>query len=171
MRCRVEVNFGNLIQRLDDHPFWPSYLMDAAAPPPNRVGLHLAIFAEPFLSLVLNGRKTVESRFSRNRCAPFGEVAEGDTILIKAVAGPVRGIALAEAAWFFDLALVPLNRLKDRFGATICADEDFWHARRAAAYATLIQLAETTTIDPLFCNKRDRRGWVPLRSRQSTLAF
>ena len=73
MRSRVEINFGSLIRRLDDHPFWPSYLVDAAAPP-NRVGLHLAIFAVPFLSLVLNGRKTVESRFSRNRCDKWRSV-------------------------------------------------------------------------------------------------
>src|SRR4029077_16030744 len=50
---------------------------------------------QPFLSLVLNGPKTVESRFSRNRCAPFGEVEGGDIILLKEVSGPIRGIGLA----------------------------------------------------------------------------
>lgn len=164
------VDLGDLIGRLDSHPFWPDYLAHAAAPP-NRVGLHLAIFAEPFLSLVLAGRKTVETRLSRNRCAPFGEVGEGDVILIKEVAGPIRGVGLAKTAWFFDLALEPLDRLKERFGAGICAGEDFWHARRGAAYATLIELAEAATIDPLSCDKRDRRGWVTLRSRQLAFAL
>jgi hypothetical protein len=135
------------------------------------VGIHLAIFAEPFLSLILDGRKTVESRFSRNRCAPFGRVSDGDIILIKEVAGPICGLTLAKRTWFYDLTLEPLGRIRDRYGASICADEAFWNSRRNAAYATLIELAETAVIQPLACDKRDRRGWVSLRSRQLAFVF
>ena len=43
---------------------------------------HLAIFTPPFLDLILEGRKTVEGRFSKVRCAPFGVVQEGDVVNI-----------------------------------------------------------------------------------------
>jgi hypothetical protein len=158
------------MDRVDGHSFWLSYLGRAVAPR-NRIGIHLAIFSEPFLSLVLNGRKTVESRFSRNRCAPFGEVGDGDIILIKEVSGPICGLALAKQARFYDLANDSLDSLKQRYGAPICADDEFWESRRDAAYATLIELSEPASIDPLLCDKRDRRGWVSLRSRQMTFAF
>ncbi len=35
---------------------------------------HLAVMHEPYLSYVLEGRKTIESRFSRHRVAPFDQV-------------------------------------------------------------------------------------------------
>ena len=33
--------------------------------------LHLGVFAEPWLSYMLDGRKTIESRFGKNRIAPY----------------------------------------------------------------------------------------------------
>jgi len=135
------------------------------------IGIHLAIFSEPFLSLVLSGQKTIDSRFSRNRCAPYGEVGDGDIILIKEVAGPICGVALARRSWCYDLTTEPIERIKDRFGAGICADDEFWASRADALYATLIELDATASIAPVRCDKRDRRGWVALRSRQLTFGF
>lgn len=166
----MDVEIDELLERVDGHRFWLTYL-SGACEPLSRVGIHLAIFSEPFLSLVLDGQKTVESRFSRNRCAPFGQVDTGDIILLKEVAGPICGLALAKRAWFYDLASEPLDRIRRRYGATICADDAFWESRRGASYATLIELAQTAAIDPLRCAKRDRRGWVSLRSRQLAFAF
>jgi hypothetical protein len=129
----------------------------------------VAVFSEPFLSMVLVGRKTVESRFSQVRCAPFGQVEQGDIILIKRVAGPICGLALARRAWFYDLLHEPIDRIRATYGHTICADDVFWEKRRRSSYATLIELGETTDLEPLSCTKRDRRGWVSLRSRQLSL--
>ena len=39
-----------------------------------------AAFWEPYLDLILTGQKTVESRFSRRRIAPYGCVAAGDVL-------------------------------------------------------------------------------------------
>jgi hypothetical protein len=133
--------------------------------------VHLAIFSEPFLSLVLEGRKTMESRFSRTRCAPFNQVRDGDVILIKQVAGPICGLTLAKRAWFYGLMHEPLDRIRARFGGMICGDDAFWEGRRDASYATVIELAETIAIDAFPCTKRDRRGWVALRSPQLALNF
>ncbi len=134
-------------------------------------GIHLAIFSQPYLDYIIEGQKTIESRFSRNRCAPFGEVLEGDIILLKEVSGPVCGIALAKRIWFFDLEAEPLANIRGEFGSNICAGEDFWIEKSDASFATLIELANPTSIHPLTYDKRDRRGWVPLRPRQLELAF
>lgn len=133
--------------------------------------MHVAIFSEPYLSLVLSGAKTVESRFSRNRCAPFGEVASGDIILIKQVAGPIRGVVLARQAWSYKLTSQPLGRLRQRFGDGIKADDAFWEAQADAEYATLIELEFPAAIEPIAIEKRDRRGWVALHSNQPDLIF
>lgn len=166
----MELEYNDVLKRVEGHPFWLSYLFDATQPA-SRIGIHLAIFAEPFLSKVLSAEKTIESRFSRNRCAPYGEISEGDIILLKGVAGPICGLALARRSWCYDLSIEPLESIRLRFGAGIGADSDFWAAREEALYATLIELDAPTAISPVPCDKRDRRGWVVLRSRQMSFAF
>ena len=103
----MEVEFDGLLEQVEGHQFWLTYLSDAARPR-SRVGIHLAIFTEPFLSMVLSGEKTIESRFSRNRCAPYGEINDGDIILLKGVARPICGIALARRTWCYDLFTEPI---------------------------------------------------------------
>lgn len=152
------------MEQVEGHQFWLTYLSGARKD--SYIGIHLAIFAEPFLSMVLAGEKTIESRFSRNRCAPYGEIGDGDIILLKEVAGPICGIALARRAWCYDLVAEPIARIRSRFGVGICADDEFWESRTDALYATLIELDAPAVIGPIRCDKRDRRGWVSLRSRQ-----
>jgi hypothetical protein len=170
MERGLEVEFDELLEQVDGHHFWLTYLTDALRPT-SGIGIHLAIFAEPFLSMALSGEKTIESRFSRNRCAPYGEISGGDIILLKEVSGPICGIALARRAWFYDLTSEPIDRIRDQFGFQICADEAFWASRADALYATLIELDTAASIAPVSCDKRDRRGWVPLRPRQMTFDF
>jgi hypothetical protein len=166
----LDVEFDELLQQFNGHSFWLTYLAGAAKPV-SPIGIHVAIFSEPFLSLVLSGKKTIESRFSRNRCAPYGEIGDGDIILIKKVAGPICGLALAKRTWCYDLVTEPIERIKDRFGVGICADDEFWSSRTDALYVTLIELDAIASIAPMRCDKRDRRGWVSLRSRQLAFDF
>lgn len=166
----MDVEFDELLQQVAGHDFWLSYMTEAAKPD-SPVGIHVAIFSEPFLTLVLSGKKTIESRFSRNRCGPYGEIGDGDVILIKEVAGPICGVALAKRTWCYDLVAEPIERIKDRFGEGICADEEFWSSKADALYATLIELDATAAIAPVGFDKRDRRGWVSLRSRQLAFHF
>ncbi len=90
----MDVDIDELLQQVDGHQFWLTYLADATRPR-SQIGIHLAIFSEPYMSLVLSGEKTIESRFSRNRCAPYGEIGDGDIILLKEVAGPICGLVRA----------------------------------------------------------------------------
>jgi hypothetical protein len=79
--------------------------------------------------MVLSGAKTIESRFSRNRCAPDDKIGDGDIILLKEVAGPIHGHALAGRIWCFDLLTEAIDRIRHRFGAGIGADDQFWASR------------------------------------------
>ena len=166
----MDIEFDEILEHFGGDDFWLTHL-SSAAESAGRKGIHVAIFAEPFLSLVLSGDKTIESRFSRYRCAPYGEVFEGDIILIKEVAGPICGVALAGRVWFFDLKREPITRIKERFAVEICGDDAFWASWADARYATIIELASTIPVAPTRCDKKDRRGWVSLRSRQLAFNF
>jgi hypothetical protein len=124
-------------------------------------GIHLAVFIEPFLSYVLDGSKTVESRFSINRCAPFGKVNQGDVILLKRAGGPVVGIARVQTVWSYHLEKSSWIAIRKQFAEALHAqDPEFWEQRRAASYATLMSLDRVQTFKPLEWKKRDRRGWI-----------
>jgi hypothetical protein len=142
------------------------------APTPRAARIHLAVFVEPFLSYVLDGSKSVESRFSTKQCAPFRRVEPGDIILLKAASGPVRGICAVAKTWFFDLRSVPLSTVRERYAESICATDDgFWQSREKADFATLMKLRWVRELPPMTCPKRDRRGWVILDGDRDQLAL
>ena len=124
-------------------------------------GLHLAVCVEPYLSFMLNGKKTVESRFSSVRCSPFRKVSKGDVILLKKAGGPVVGLCRVEGAWFYELDPDTFNDIRRDFSQAICPDgPDFWRSREHASFATLLSISDVERIVPFSVEKRDRRGWV-----------
>ena len=150
---------------------WSSILGAPGANLPS-CGIHLAVFVEPFLRYVLDGSKTVESRFSVNRCAPFGKVNHGDVMLLKRTGGPVIGIALVETVWSYHLDEPSLAFIRKRFAKALRAeDPEFWEQRRVARYATLIVLDLVQALKPLKWEKMDRRGWVVVRSAKQLSLF
>ena len=50
---------------------------------------HIVILKEPYFSMVLRGEKTIESRWSMHKVAPYQKVQVGDEILIKKTGQPV----------------------------------------------------------------------------------
>lgn len=136
--------------------------------------VHLAVMVEPFLSFVLDGSKSIESRFSSVKVPPFQSVESGDVVLLKQAAGPIVAATLALDVWSFN-CLTPRVRedLRARFGRDLRDDvDDFWGQREAMSYATLIRLGPVAYLDdPLDCPKSDRRGWVVLRERSRQMGL
>lgn len=121
------------------------------------------MFVEPFLTAVLEGRKTIESRFGVHRRPPYLCIEPNDIILIKRSGGPVVGLAGAGSADFYQLSPTVLAEIRKRFAFQLYAlDEEFWESRAGKQYATLIELEDPTEISPMPFPKRDRQGWVTI---------
>lgn len=129
------------------------------------VALHLAVFVEPYLSFILDGTKTVESRFSTRWIAPHGRISEGDVILLKATGKPIVGWCRAGTVWDYELDPTSWTEIRDRFAAPLRAQDGFWESRQTAQFATLIKVEDVHPIAPISVDKRDRRGWVVLADR------
>ena len=129
--------------------------------------IHLAVLVEPFLTYVLDGTKTIESRFSLRRCAPYEKVREGDLVFLKAASGPVVGICLVGQTWHYELDDTRRADIQARFAKPMRAEATaFWKSRKGASFATLMEIREARTLpSPMRCPKRDRRGWVILMPR------
>jgi len=149
---------------VEDSPFWGGYLEKALTE--NSVSLHLGIFIEPYLRFILEGKKTVESRFSTRFCPPYKNVNKGDVIILKKSGGPVLGLCRVSQVWFYELDPKSWKDVK-RFSKAICANNtSFWEERKNALFATLMKVSNVCSITPYSCKKRDRRGWVVLNGIQ-----
>jgi hypothetical protein len=146
-------------------PFLDAYLTHGEAAPGVQFMLHLAILTEPFLGYLLDGRKTVESRFSSRRFAPYGKVARGDVLLLKRSGGPIVGLCWVANIWFYHLDPRSWRSIKEEFTAALCAqDPAFWRQRASASFASLMRVEHVRALKPIRYPKRDRRGWVVLGS-------
>ena len=125
------------------------------------IGVHLAIMPQPWYGWLLDGSKTIESRFSMNGCAPYGKVRPGDIILVKK--GLVSAAFTVASVRDIDLTKHPLSDLAERYSSNIHADHSFWTERTHKRFCTLIWVEHCTQFPGFPIDKRDRRGWVVLR--------
>ena len=126
---------------------------------------HLAILHKGPLEKIFSGEKTIESRFTKNRCLPFGRISEGDTILLKESSGPIRGkTRVLRVLSFSDLTPKKVEELFNQYPG-IKAGPNFVQRKTESKFATLMFLSEAEQFNsPLQIKKTDRRAWVILDS-------
>ena len=81
---------------------------------------HLAIFKGEGGNLILTGKKTIESRFSRRKDPPFGQISTGDLVYIKQSGKDIIGQFRVKKVIFYD-GLTPddVSEIEERFGKKI----------------------------------------------------
>lgn len=105
--------------------------------------IHIAILIRPYPQLILEGRKTIESRLTIRPLAPFKAIEPGERIFFKQSSGPFAATATAGETFFFDsLTPAKVTELKHRFNREVCGEDQFWHWKRDAKYATFIRLRD-----------------------------
>lgn len=125
--------------------------------------LHLGIFGEPYLTRMLEGKKTIESRFSKNKIAPFGKITKDDVVIIKKSSGDVMGYITIKEVLFFDLRDVSIDTIRLKYGKNLCVDEEFWVSKKDSTYATLIFIDKLVKLNPFHIEKRGMQTWVILK--------
>ena len=126
---------------------------------------HLAIFKGNAGELILNGQKTIETRFARAKIAPFGVISSGDLVYIKPSGGDIIGQFKVKKVIFYDnLDLSDLSHLRNLHEKEIAAGEDYWKAHESAKYGALIFIGQSSKFitAPIKLPKKDLRGWVVL---------
>lgn len=159
---RLDTSLSAVIDSLSSDSYWSSVLADCRG----TCAIHLGVFVEPFLTYLLDGQKTIESRFSAVRCPPYNRVAKGDVLLVKRSGGPVVGVCEVGETWSYLLDPKSWLTIRRDFKDAMCAqDPEFWRSKSGATYATLMQVCNVRAIDPVPWAKRDRRGWVIVQPR------
>ncbi len=112
------------------------------------MSVHVAILKKPYLDAILRGTKTIESRLSKTAGPPFGRVEAGERVYLKQSAGPVRGMATAEAVFSQD-GLTPrdVQAIRRRFEPRVGGDDAYWRGRVGCRFATMISLSDVEPCD------------------------
>lgn len=128
---------------------------------------HLVILKKPYLEAILSGRKTIESRFTKTKCPPFGQIEAGDRLFLKLSSGPVCGrAAVAKVKSFADLTPTKIFELKKRFNHAICGSDQIWQNKLDCRYGLLIWLKGVGSVEPRRIDKKDWRAWVVLTAQE-----
>ncbi len=117
-----------------------------------------------YLDLILEGRKTVESRLTRVRCEPFGRIEIGDRVYFKERSGPIRAAATVGGLRVHE-GLTPgaVQRLRAEHNDHILGGREYWSLKRDARYAVLIWLADVAPAADWPVRPRlNGRGWLCL---------
>ena len=161
---------GDLRAAVRDDPFWSDYLNEFISHGSASFSIHVAVLIQPYLQFILNGQKTVESRFSTRRFAPYRRVRRGDVVLLKESGGPIVGLCQILSAWFYELDPDSWKTIRKDFTRALCAqDPAFWKEREKATFATLMRIQHVKEVSPIRYTKRDRRGWVILHPHPNQL--
>lgn len=119
---------------------------------------------QPFFDMVKNKEKTIESRWSMNRIAPYKKVNIGDEILLKLTSQPATLTAKVKDVKYYELSPEIVEDIRIKYGKEIGTDKfENWEATLKKKYCTLIWLENVKTIKPLEVPKSNGAGWIILK--------
>ena len=129
---------------------------------------HLVIMKKLYLDAILTGRKTIESRFMKTKCAPLGKIVTGDRLFFKVSSGPVCATGRAGKVMDFEnLTPKRIERFKRTYNDRIVGCEDYWAEKSGSKWGVLVWLEEAKAIEPVWIDKKDWRAWVVLTAEKN----
>ena len=129
---------------------------------------HLAILKRPYLEAILEGPKTIETRFTKTKCAPFGRVSAGDILFLKESGGPVCATAKVQTVENFgNLTIQQIVEIKQRYNHQILGSEEYWQSKSDCGFGVLAWLEDVEQIKPVRISKKDWRAWVVLTEKEN----
>lgn len=127
---------------------------------------HIAILRQPFFDMVLNGEKTIESRWSMNKIAPFNKVKVGDEILLKLTGNPVTAKAKVKAVKYYELTPSLVEEIGIKYGKQIGTDKFAdWQSTLNKKFCTLIWLDEVVRVKSITVPRSNGAGWIILKEK------
>lgn len=123
---------------------------------------HLGVFAEPYLDLMMKGTKTIESRFSIKKIAPYNKIKKDDIVFIKKSSGQVLGYLTIKEVLFFDLKVTPIDYIREKYGRELCVTDEFWESKEKSNYATLIIIDKIKRLESFRIDKKGMQTWIVL---------
>ena len=128
---------------------------------------HLVILKKPYLEAILDGSKTIESRFTKTKRAHLGRVLPGDKLFLKESSGPVCATAKAATVKNFEnLTPKQIIEIKQQYNHYIRGSNEYWQSKADCRFGVLVWLQDVEPIEPVRIYKKDWRAWVVLTEKE-----
>ena len=125
---------------------------------------HIAILKQPFFDMVLSGEKTIESRWSMYKSAPYQKIKVGDTLLLKETGKSVTATAKMKRVEFYELTPEKVEEIRLKFGKQIGTDKfKDWQSTLNKKFCTLIWVSEVKQMPPMPVPRSNGAGWIILK--------
>ena len=124
---------------------------------------HLGIFTEPYLKYMLDGKKIIESRFSKKKILPYNNITKDDIVIVKKSGGDIVAYFTIKDIMFFDLDKTNIDMIKDNYGVSLCVGADFFESKKDSKYATLIFIDKIIKVKPFHVNKKGMNTWLIIK--------
>ncbi|MDE5888746.1 MAG: ASCH domain-containing protein [Bacilli bacterium] len=124
--------------------------------------IHLGVFSEPCLSYMLEGKKTIESRISKKRIAPYHNINKDDIVVVKKSGGGVVAYFTIKDIKFIDLNKVSIKEIEATYSKELCVSDEFWEQKKDSSYATLMFIDKLVKVNSFKINKKGMQTWVVL---------
>lgn len=127
---------------------------------------HIAYFTKKYLDLIIEGKKTIESRFSKTRRAPFHKVRKDHIIALKQVGGDIIGHFVTDGVLY--ITGPNIEKIKRTMNSKILEEDDYWNLKENSNYATLIEIGEITIYEnPFpFKSKKAQSAWIVIEEKK-----
>lgn len=127
----------------------------------NKSRIHIAVMVEPYLSYILEGKKTIESRFSKNRMSPFQKINKGDIIILKKSGGGyVAAFEAGEVRFFEPEDEKDIEEIRREYNDRLCIANDFWELKSDSRFVTLIDVTNLCVFKEFQMNEPNRKSWI-----------
>ena len=124
--------------------------------------IHLGIFNNLYLPYILNGKKTIESRFSKNKILPYNNITEDLIVFIKESGKSIIGYFTIKKVLFYNLNHTKISDIKKEYNKYLCVDKLFWDKKKNSNYATLIFIDQVFKLKPFNITKKGMQTWLTL---------
>lgn len=103
--------------------------------------IHIAIVRGEYAEPILIGTKTIESRLTKTRKAPFGRIRIGERIYFKKSSGPFFATAIVSAVHEFESLTEQLvEDLRELFDDRVLGGDVYWSQRSGSRFAVFVEL-------------------------------
>jgi len=106
----------------------------------------------------------MESRFTKNKCAPYKQIFGGDIVIVKKSSGNIVGYFETFAVQYHDLRETRIDFIKKKYNDELqIHNRNFWYNKKSSRYVTLIKINNYVNIKPIKIEKTNRMAWIVLR--------
>lgn len=118
---------------------------------------HVVILAARLgmLDKIISGEKTIESRWSMDKRAPFERVQKGEWLYLKTSGQPVSyRTRVQRVEYYQNLNEERVAQLVRTYGKEICLTEQYTATLKKKKYCTLVWMEKVEKIEPFQVNKK-----------------